>query len=146
MNNKMIIGAVLIIVAIGIWYATSSTPAVAPAPEAQNSAAETMPEVLVAYTEGGFSPASVTVRQGETVTWVNQSSRDMWVASAMHPSHAVYSGTSLSQHCPDTENTAFDQCTAGTSGSSYSFTFDNAGTWKYHDHVNAGNFGTIIVQ
>ncbi len=161
MDGKTLgIGAVIILmVAVG-WFLLSGSPAKAPAPESSVTnqmpiIGSTTPEMIVenatpsvtiVYSDQGFSPSSIMIPLGTTVTFVNQSSEKMWVASAMHPSHAVYSGTSLSQHCPDTENTAFDQCTAGTSGSSYSFTFDKVGTWKYHDHVNTSMVGTVIVQ
>ena len=66
----------------------------------------------------------------------------MWVASAQHPTHTAYAGTSLSQHCDDATDTSFDQC---KSGSSYSFTFNKAGTWAYHNHSNSSHFGRVLV-
>ena len=105
----------------------------------------TSPNITVAYTDQGFLPASVTVPLGTTVTFVNQSSNKMWVASAMHPTHVVYSGTSLSQHCPDTTNSAFDECTGDEPGETYSFTFNKEGVWKYHDHINSKMFGSVTV-
>lgn len=96
----------------------------------------------VTYGSGGFSPAEVTIKKGGTVTWTNQSGGNMWVASAMHPAHAGYSGTTLAQHCGDAVDVSFDQC---KNGASYSFTFDKAGTWAYHNHSVTGNFGKVIV-
>ena len=84
------------------------------------------------YTDAGFSPANLTVKVGDTVTFKNQSSADMWVASAMHPTHSVYNGTTLQQHCPDPENNDFDQCQSGGAGTSWSFTFTKAGSFGYH--------------
>ena len=101
------------------------------------------------YTDAGFSPQTITITAGETVLWTNRSSKLMWVASAKHPDHTVYDGTSLAEHCADgalkAGATSFDQCTAVVKGSTYSFVFDKLGTWKYHDHVNATKFGTVIV-
>jgi hypothetical protein len=48
----------------------------------------------------------------------------------------------MSQHCPDTTGTAFDQCSAGTS---YAFTFGKIGSWGYHNHLNHGATGTVVV-
>src|SRR5437868_6984243 len=45
----------------------------------------------VTLTDSGFSPSDLTVKAGDTVTWKNQSSSAMWVASAMHPTHTTYS-------------------------------------------------------
>jgi hypothetical protein len=67
----------------------------------------------------------------------------MWVASNPHPAHTGYDGTSRQQHCPNTANTAFDECAPG---STYSFTFNKVGTWGYHNHMNPGSQGTVIVQ
>jgi len=68
----------------------------------------------------------------------------MWVASAVHPTHTLYAGTSLSEHCGNgAANDSFDQCDAGDD---YSFTFKKTGEWKYHNHVNASQTGTVIVQ
>ena len=153
MDGKTVgIVLVVVLVAGGGWYFLSGTPAEAPAPiggDAGNAAgifeenADT--SVTVVYTDEGYSPQSVTVPVGGTVTFVNQSSKKMWVASARHPEHTVYSGTSLTQHCPDTSGTAFDQCAGGASGTSYSFTFNKAGEWKYHDHIDATKFGSVVV-
>jgi plastocyanin len=95
----------------------------------------------VTYNGTSFSPQSVTVRKGGTVTWTSTAG-NMWVASARHPDHTVYAGTTRQQHCPDTAGVAFDQCATGTT---YSFKFDKTGTWNYHDHINASAFGSVVV-
>ncbi len=158
-GNHIGVIVVLLIVIAGGWYLLSGTPAKAPVTETpvsnqmpvvgsttpETSVENTIPEVTVAYTDQGFSPKEITVALGTTVNFVNRSSKGMWVASAKHPDHTVYSGTSLSQHCPDTANASFDECTAVASGNSFSFTFNKEGTWKYHNHVDATQFGTVIV-
>ena len=103
--------------------------------------------MTVTYTDTGFSPASVTVTEGQTVTWVNQSSKQMWVASARHPDHTVYDSSTKDAHCAAgyTGAVPFDECKGDTAGASYSFTFTKAGDWKYHNHVNAADFGTVVV-
>jgi len=116
----------------------SQQPSVSPAP--------TVKENVVVYTNSGYSPSTLMIKKGETVTFKNQSSNSMWPASAMHPTHRVYSGTSLDEHCPDTTGTAFDACKGFLPGQSWSFTFKKTGTWKYHDHLNPGNTGTIVVE
>lgn len=86
----------------------------------------------VTYSDSGFSPQVLTVEQGMTVTFVNRSSRGMWVASVVHPTHEVLPG--------------FDQLSAGGNGTSYSYSFERTGEWKYHNHVFPGDTGTIIVE
>jgi plastocyanin len=97
----------------------------------------------VTYTADGFSPSTVTIKKGTTVTWNGPGS--MWVATGPHPAHTGYDTTSRSAHCAPgyTGATPFDQCTPGTS---YSFTFDKAGTFPYHDHMDASNFGKVVVS
>ena len=150
---------VLIIIVAGGWYFLSVTNV--KAPDTQTPAMNQMPvigsttpemivettisDATVVYTEQGFSPKSIAVTLGTTVTFTNQSSEGMWVASAAHPTHTMYSGTSLSQHCPDTTNSAFDACAAVAPDGLFSFTFNKEGTWKYHDHADASQTGIVIV-
>lgn len=87
-------------------------------------------EVIVTIDErGNFSPNAVKVRRGGTVTWVNKSSRSVWPASAIHPTHTLYPG--------------FDALRGIPPGERYSFKFDRAGSWKYHDHLNASVTGAV---
>ena len=93
---------------------------------------ETTSSVTVVYTDEGFSPKTVEIALGETVTFVNQSSVPMWVASDIHPTHDILP--------------TFDQFGVSGFDESYKYTFDQRGTWEYHDHVNASKVGTIIVR
>jgi plastocyanin len=117
--------------------------AIAPPGDVQASVGVTTNKtVTVTYTGTTFTPNSVTIKKGDAVKFVNGSSGAMWVASAVHPTHQAYSGTTLAQHCPTTTNNAFDQCAAGAT---YSFTFDKVGSWTYHNHANASAHGTVVV-
>jgi plastocyanin len=82
------------------------------------------------------------VQVGETVRF-ESSTGDMWVGVDEHPTHTQYDGSTTQQHCPNTNNTTFDQCETGTT---YEFTFDKAGEWDYHNHVQASQTGTIVVE
>lgn len=97
--------------------------------------------VEVTHTTDGFSPETVEVSVGDTVRWKSDTD-NMWVATDVHPSHTVYSGTSLGDHCPDTDGNDFDQC---ETSNTYTFTFEQAGEWKYHNHVQSSQAGTVIV-
>ncbi|MCP6720334.1 MAG: hypothetical protein KJI72_03410 [Patescibacteria group bacterium] len=97
-------------------------------------------ENLVVYADDGFSPRTMTVRVGDVVTFENRSQVSMWVASALHPTHGLYP---VSGGCI---GSAFDACEGIDSGFSWSFTFNEKGTWKYHDHLNARFTGTIVVE
>ncbi len=153
----MVLVVVIILVALGGWYAYAHMKAPqAPAPAAEEtspapvatSTAQAPAAATITYTDQGFSPKSVTIHQGDSVTFVNNSSHGMWVASGMHPTHTQYDGTDTSEHCKDGTDTTgtFDECTAVNPGTSYTFAFDKVGTWSYHNHVHASDTGTIIVQ
>mgnify|MGYP006272612701 FL=1 len=99
----------------------------------------------VYLTESGFQPSELTINQGETVTWINNVSNSMWVASDQHPSHTNYAGSTIYQHCQggDQNEPAFDQC---SSGEQFSFTFEKTGEWHYHNHMKSVQDGTIVVE
>ena len=157
MSTTSWVWAIVIIIVIagaGWWFVSQS----APAPVTTNNTetgnltgtvapgTETAPKtVTVLYGSDGFSPSSVTIKAGDTVTFVNNGGGDMWVASAAHPAHSGYDGTDRATHCAAgyTGAVPFDQCAAGTN---YSFMFQKAGTWAYHNHSNAGHFGKVIVE
>lgn len=155
MNSRWLGALVLvIIVAGGGWYVYSHP--VKPVPmqtgEATSSGMAAMANMplapaIVTYTDRGFSPASVTVAEGQSVTFVNRSSNRMWVASAVHPTHEAYDGTSKDQHCAAGYSgpAPFDECAAVASGGSYTFAFAKAGTWNYHNHMSASDTGEVIV-
>ena len=86
---------------------------------------------LITYTDGGFSPAQVSVKVGDTVTFKNDSSSKVQVNSAPHPAH-----------------TQFPELNIGSiaAGESKSVTFTTAGTKKYHNHLNPSQNGTIVVE
>ncbi len=102
-------------------------------PQSQSEpATESSTESTVNYTDQGFNPSSLTVKSGTTVTFINQSSNPMWVASDPHPTH--------------TKLPKFDGLKNIPKGGSYQFTFTKTGTWGYHNHLAPADLGRIIVQ
>lgn len=158
MSKLFIIFAVIFVVVIGGAMYSSRQNVSTPQPLAANSeiaptvsmgstAAES-PEagsmkgehVMIRAIDSGFFPASIMVKKGTTVIFLNGRGSDVWPASAMHPTHALYptKGGCI--------GSAFDACRALKTGESWSFTFNIAGTWKYHDHLNPKSFGSITVE
>lgn len=128
--------------------ASSSAPITNEEPTASSSASgSSLPvssTVTVTYNGTTFTPASVTIKEGDTVQFKNASGKDMWVASAMHPTHATYDSTTRVEHCVAgyTGATPFDQCAGG---GDYSFAFLKVGTINYHDHLNPAAHGSVTV-
>ncbi len=151
------IAAIVIILAAGSWYAFSANRATAPTNGVDVSFEETgtnsSGEVTIGdgptitLTDAGFSPSTLTVSEGSTVRFVNESSGGMWVGSDDHPTHTNYDGTSTREHCADgaANNGTFDQCAPTSTDSSWEYTFTKTGTFGYHNHVGASNTGTIVV-
>jgi plastocyanin len=168
MSNSGILWTIVAIIVIGgglFWWMSSSnsgttntttatttvdqgasSPAPTTATTSESTAATTSPAATQAITYDGkkFSPATLTIAKGTTVTWTS-SAGNMWIASDVHPTHTDYDGTTRSAHCAAGYSgpKPFDECAGGTT---FSFTFDKAGTYTYHDHLSAGHTGTITVQ
>lgn len=98
----------------------------------QEETKEQKMQYSVGYTSSGFTPATVTVPEGATVVFVNNSSSKMWVASDPHPVHTDYS--------------AFDSRRGVSSGETYEFTFDHIGEYNYHNHLSPAHGGVVIVE
>lgn len=85
----------------------------------------------VSITATGFGPASVTVPMNGTVTFTNSDTRPHQLASDPHPVHTTY---------PPLNSSVL------VAGQSLTVTFTKAGTFGYHDHLNPGLIGTVIVR
>lgn len=145
MNKTLIITiiVILLIVAGYFIFRGSSTPTLYPSSTDQTpisinnvpqtpTSTSTKENLVVNYTDSGFSPKTITIKKGQTVTFVNQSSSDMWVASNPHPVHTDYPG--------------FDEKASVGNGGSWSFTFNKVGQWGYHNHKNPSSGGTVVVE
>lgn len=113
----------------------------APAPQAQiQDSVKAFVSYAVVYTDTGFLPPSLEIKRGDTVTFENRSTKGMWPASAMHPTHKEYPTTG------GCIGSTFDACKSVLPKEEWSFTFDKVGTWRYHNHVNSSHYGSIIVK
>jgi plastocyanin len=109
---------------------------------------DVMEQGIVVYTDNGYSPSEITIKKGETVVFRNESSRVMWPATDIHPSHTLYPGSDI-QKCFDGQSdisVLFDACGEIQPEEEWSFTFEESGTWKYHDHKRSSDTGTVTVE
>lgn len=86
---------------------------------------------VILYSSNGFSPASVTVKSGETIAIKNESATSMQFNSDPHPTH--------------TENPELN-VGAVQAGETKMFTVTTKGTFGFHNHMNDSQKGTITVQ
>jgi len=105
-----------------------------------------IPENIISYTNSGYTPSSLKVKVGSSVSFQNNSNSSMWTATSPHPQHTSYPGSSISKCNGAEKATIFDACSGVASGGNWSFTFDKAGTWEYHNHLNPSHIGTIVVE
>ncbi|MCI0532933.1 plastocyanin/azurin family copper-binding protein [bacterium] len=99
---------------------------------------------IVLYTDAGYEPKKITVAAGDTVVFENRSGFQVWTASDSHPTHVLYPGSDIKK-C-GTGAIIFDSCGILSEGESFSFTFNEKGSWGYHNHRNPGHAGIVEVK
>lgn len=109
---------------VSITPNTSSTPT----PTANTTAKTT----TITYTGKTFSPVSVTIVVGDSVSFMNSSSTSVNIGSDPYPTNTDYLPLNLGLLAP------------GNTSSKIAFT--KAGTYGYHNHLDATQTGTIIVK
>lgn len=149
MKKSSIILVIIIVIVIGAAFAvwllsdrdssqessgssTTNSNSSGTSGSSNSNADEPVSNPVVTYDGSSFSPDTLTISVGDTVTFRNDSSTEVWPASDDHPTHTNLSG--------------FDPQRGLESGEDYSFTFEESGEWGYHNHLNPGQNGVIIVE
>lgn len=140
--QKNVIAIIVVILVLGggafVLTQTNQNPtspsngSTSPAEESEEESREAVETTEVSYTNSGFSPETIRVEEGATVTWTNKSDGPMYVASSVHPTHNELPG--------------FEQQGGVGSGEEYQFQFDQAGEWDYHNHLEPSHKATVIVE
>lgn len=112
---------------------STPTPTTAPVgntPAATATSSGTAMAVSITTTGSfAFSPATITIKVGTTVTWTNN--------------------TSVPHTVTSDDNTTFDSglnTPIAANGGTFSFTFTKAGTFAYHCQIHPFMKATVIVQ
>lgn len=131
MNNKVIIGVIVLVVVVGAFFLMKSQYGMT---QQQNRPSQTqtnpttgssaMTKDAVTIQNMAFSPDTLTVKLGDKVTWNNQDSIG---------------------HSATADDNSFDTGVIAQ-GQSGSATFTKAGTYTYHCKVHPTMKATIIVQ
>lgn len=145
MSTKQLtfIGFILLVIAIAVafmapWASqqpTASADVTPPSPEIVAMVqASKGSQYRVSYTDAGFEPMSLTVRQGETVRFTNNSSHDLWISE-------------ISPSAPTMCNDAtFNSCRALKQSEFLEHTFSTIDTLQYEDTLNPANTATIQIK
>lgn len=96
-----------------------------------NPAAPVNKPATITITAQGFQPAELLVKKGTKVVWTNEDTKGHKVGANPFPSHDSLKGL-VSPILAQNE--------------SYSYTFDMAGTYYYHDGLNPSTGGSVVVQ
>lgn len=87
--------------------------------------------VVIEFKDGRYNPSKITIKQNQTVTFMNHGQDAIWPASNIHPTHGIYP--------------QFDPKKPIKVGDSWPFTFTKVGIWKFHDHLEPTITGEITV-
>jgi len=123
-KTLLIVAAILVAAGAFFFFSQNKTSQVTPTKEEAS-------EPTITLTSAGFSPDNVTIKAGQKITWINKSGTEATVNSDPHPSHTNFQPLNLGSFAD---------------GASLSLTFDQTGTYGYHNHLNPNARGTITVQ
>ncbi|MES2315705.1 MAG: plastocyanin/azurin family copper-binding protein [Patescibacteria group bacterium] len=148
-NKKLIVAVVIVIVVIlGLYFLMRGTSTeVTPTPEGTNTtgsntngsntptsnptgvitpspAAPALAYHPISITGYAFSPATITIKKGDTLTWTNMD----------HSGHSILGDNNVG---PISGTLNFQD--------TYSYTFSTVGTFKYHCGFHSTMKGTVIV-
>jgi plastocyanin len=141
-----IFALLIIVYGVTVLVLQGHTPAPKPqAPRPAPSAAvltqlATAPafQYLVSYTGNGFAPRTVSIKNGETIRFTNNSSADLWIIATGTPLYP-----SIQNGCG---SSAFDSCQPVSPGGFWELTFNAKGTWKYNNTLKQSDAATVVVK
>lgn len=93
----------------------------------------TTAKAQIAITASGFEPATLTIKKGTRVIWLNQDTKLHKVASDPFPN--------------DSDLPLLNSANPlGAAEGQYNYTFNTKGEFKYHDDLNPAMGGTVVVE
>lgn len=142
MNKKATIWVIVLLVVVagaGAWAYVSTKPSNTNQDNTSDNSTKNSStdnannaevSATITATNDGFTPSTVTVKKGQTIKVVNNSSLSIQFSSDNHPTHLLDPELNMSGLEP---------------GESGVVTPENVGSHGYHDHEHPDHTGTIIV-
>lgn len=116
--------AVLVLIAAVATYLALSS---------ERTAARPAVNAQVEITSAHLSPVTLKIKAGQSVMWVNQDNEPHQIASDPYPSEDSLADLNSMEPL--------------ATGESYTYTFEQPGTYTYHDHLHPLALkGTIVVE
>lgn len=151
MNNKLLLVGIAVIVIVviagGLLFfnskqtpsnSSNTTPTETATEESTKPTAEPSQEAMtktevvrIELTSSGFSPKDIEVVKGTKVLWTNNSGKAATVDSTPHPVHTDYPKLNLGSF---------------NDGQTLELVFNDLGTFKYHNHFNSSQNGSVTVK
>ncbi|MCH8002988.1 MAG: hypothetical protein IH934_00015 [Nanoarchaeota archaeon] len=114
---------------------------------------------VIQITDTGLKPTSLTIKKGEVVTFISKATAPVWPAGDDHPTHDAYPSVAYakegdqaksfgSKACVEygiRKGDVFDPCKLLLPEETFTFRFNEKGTWGFHNHVRPEHTGKIIV-
>jgi plastocyanin len=119
--------SVLVLACGGTGTSPSTAPSPTPPPPANDppsSSSVAIPVGAQSLGNGAYMPDELDVATGTTVTWMN---------------------TDLESHTSTSDGSGWNSGTIAPGGR-FSFTFQRAGTFRYHCTIHPGMVGTVVVR
>lgn len=111
----------------------TSSPTPPPTSQKQTKITSANKEGIVEITDKGFSPQTIAIKKGSSVTWINHATFFHDIESDPHPSHSL--SPFLNTDEPLIKN------------DSVTINFEKTGTYTYHDELNPLKFkGSVVVE
>lgn len=130
-KKRLFVTALLLIVLLTSVLVIRNSQSTGTTRQADSQLASQTAEVYI--TSQGFEPATVKIKKGQSVQWTNRDEAPHQIASDPHPTDDSLPG--LNDDIPLNANNSF------------SYIFEESGTYAYHDELNPLKFnGTIIVE
>lgn len=115
---------------------------------------------VIQVTDKGFRPSALTIKAGEVVTFISKATAPVWPAGDPHPTHDAYPSDVYnlagdqaksfgSKSCVEygiRKGDVFDPCKLLLPEETFTFRFNEKGTWNFHNHVRPEHTGKIIVE
>ena len=123
MNNKVIIGIMVVVLAMGSIYLLTQKQHVPVQQQSQSTTNQpTAAPNTITIKDFAFNPDILTVKQGSKITWINEDSA----------THTIKSDAFNSQNI--------------TQGNKFEFTFSTKGSFDYSCGIHPSMKGKVIVE